>query len=143
MGSGGGCVTDERAGHTSRLALWGPMSGLGLGIALVAGGLDQAYKLYMLFAFDIADRQPLALSPFLDLILVWNKGVSYGLFQQETAAGQWLLLAFKAAAVIGLTLWLARITTKFSAVAIGLIIGGAIANAVDQLAYGAVADFFY
>ena len=68
---------------------------------------DQAHKLWMLFSFDIAARQPVALTPFLEMILIWNRGVSYGLFQQETEAGQWALVAFKIVAVIVLSIWLA------------------------------------
>jgi signal peptidase II len=121
----------------------GPLTGLGVAVALVVCVLDQAHKLWMLFSFDIAARQPVELAPVLDMVLVWNRGISYGLFQQDSEAGQWFLVGFKVIAVIVLTLWLARTQTKLSAIAIGLIIGGAIGNAIDRVAYGAVADFFH
>jgi signal peptidase II len=74
-------------------------------------------------------------------VLTWNKGISYGLFPQEGPFGQWALLALKAIAAVLLWIWLARATSRLTAVSLGLIIGGAIGNAIDRLAYGAVADF--
>jgi len=81
------------------------------------------------------------LAPFLDLVLTWNTGISYGLFPQEGPVGQWVLLAVKALAVALLWIWLARVSSRLTALALGLIIGGALGNAIDRLAYGAVADF--
>lgn len=121
--------------------LWGPLSALGLIVAATVSVLDQALKLWLLFAFDLAAKGRVAVAPFVDLVLTWNTGISYGWFQQDGASGQWLLLAFKAAAVGLLWIWLARVGTRLSALAIGLIIGGAVGNAIDRLAYGAVADF--
>src|SRR4029453_12634548 len=63
---------------------------LAAGIALAA---DQASKLYLLFVYDIAARGAVQITPFFDLVLTWNKGISYGWFQAETAAAQALLLA--------------------------------------------------
>jgi signal peptidase II len=102
--------------------------------------IDQASKLWLLFVYDIAERGAVELTPFFDLVLLWNKGISYGWFQQESALGQWILLGLKVVAVVLLWIWLAR-ATRWSAVSLGLIIGGAIGNAIDRLAYGAVADF--
>jgi signal peptidase II len=82
-----------------------------------------------------------AVTPFLDLVLVWNKGISYGLFQQDGPIGQWVLLSLKIVAVALLWGWLARSGLRLTAVSLGLIIGGALGNAIDRLAYGAVADF--
>ena len=83
----------------------------------------------------------MTLTPFLDLVLTWNRGISYGLFPQEGPLGQWALLALKAIAAILFWIWLARASSRLTAIALGLIIGGAIGNAIDRLAYGAVADF--
>ena len=116
---------------------------LGLAVAVLAAAIDQAHKAWMLFSFDIAAKQPVAFLPTLDLVLVWNYGISYGLFQQETAFGQWALVAFKVIAVGLLFAWLTRIETRVGATALGLIIGGAIGNGIDRVIYGAVADFFY
>jgi signal peptidase II len=81
------------------------------------------------------------LTPFLDLVLTWNRGISYGLFQQDGPIGRWVLLAVTAVAIALLIVWLARTTSRLTALALGLIIGGAIGNAIDRFAYGAVADF--
>jgi signal peptidase II len=103
--------------------------------------LDQASKLWLLFVFDLARRGAVRVAPFFDLVLAWNTGISYGWFQTESLAGQALLLAIKAVAVIVLTVWMARSQTRLATIALGLIIGGALGNAIDSLAYGAVVDF--
>ena len=113
----------------------------GIIAALAALVLDQASKLWLLFVFDLAHRGKVAVTPFFDLALTWNTGISYGWFQNESAAGQTILLAVKAMAVIVLAIWMARSRTLLATVALGLIIGGAIGNAIDRFAYGAVVDF--
>ena len=121
--------------------LWGPLTRFALGVALVGAAVDQAAKLWLLFVFDLGARGIVTLTPFLDLVLTWNTGISYGLFRQEGPLGQWALLALKAIAVILLWIWLARTSSRLTALSLGLIIGGAVGNAIDRLAYGAVADF--
>lgn len=121
--------------------LWGPVTRLGLITAIAAAVLDQLSKLWLLFVFDLGQRAPVRLGPFFDLVLVWNKGISYGLFQQDGPLGQWALLAVKAVAVALLWIWLARSHARLTALALGLIIGGAVGNAIDRFTYGAVADF--
>ena len=76
-------------------------------------------------------------------MLTRNTGISYGLFQTQGALGAWLLLGFKAVAVVLLWLWLARSHDRLTALSLGLIIGGAVGNAIDRLAYGWVADFVF
>ena len=110
--------------------------------AVVACALDQASKLYLLFVYDLPNRAPLRLGPLFDFVLTRNRGISYGLFQTQGPLGQWLLLGFKVAAVIALAVWLTRARDRLTALSLGLIIGGAIGNAIDRIAYGAVADFF-
>jgi signal peptidase II len=103
--------------------------------------LDQASKLWLFFVVDIAARQPIEVTPFFNLILVWNFGVSYGMFQQSTELGRWALTLFKVAAAIGLTIWAWRSHEKWLVLGLGLIAGGAIGNAIDRVLYGAVLDF--
>jgi signal peptidase II len=121
--------------------LWGPLTGFALAVALMAAAIDQAAKLWLLYVFDLGGRGIVTLTPFLDLALTWNTGISYGLFRQEGPLGQWALLALKAIAVVLLWIWLARTSSRLTALSLGLIIGGAIGNAIDRVAYGAVADF--
>ncbi|SRR6266545_6829702 len=121
--------------------IWGSFTRLGLAVAAASAALDQASKLWLLYVFDLQARMPVRLTPFLDLVLAWNKGISYGLFQQQGAFGQWALFALKVIAVALLWLWLARAGSRLTAVALGLIIGGAAGNAIDRLLHDAVADF--
>jgi signal peptidase II len=121
--------------------LWGPFTRFALIIALVAAAIDQAAKLWLLHVVDLGTRGIVTLTPFLDLVLTWNTGISYGLFRQEGPFGQWALLGLKAIAVVLLWIWLSRTSSRLTAASLGLIIGGAIGNAIDRFAYGAVADF--
>ena len=122
--------------------LFGPFTRYGLAVALVAAVLDQASKLYLLFVHQL-DGNPIRLGPFFDFILTRNTGISYGLFQTSGALGQWVLLGFKAAAVALLWGWLSQATNRLTALSLGLIIGGAVGNAIDRLAYGWVVDFVF
>jgi signal peptidase II len=121
--------------------LYGPFTRFGVVVALIACAVDQASKLWLLNVFDLANRGIVRLTPFLDFVLTWNTGISYGLFPQESDFGRYMLLALKLAAVVVLWIWLARAELRLIALALGLIIGGAIGNAIDRIAYGAVVDF--
>jgi signal peptidase II len=113
----------------------------GIIAALAVLALDQASKFWLLKVLDIAHRGAVKVTPFFDLVLALNTGISYGWFQDESATGQAILLAVKAAAVILLAVWMARSRTLLATIALGLIIGGAIGNAIDRFTYGAVVDF--
>ncbi len=115
---------------------------LGLIVAAIAFLIDQGHKWWMLEVFNIAERGLVTVTPFLDLVLLWNKGISYGLFPQDSTAGQLVLLAVKLVIVVVLLVWLTRATQALVAVAVGLVIGGALGNALDRIVHGAVADFF-
>jgi len=109
--------------------------------ALLTLLLDQASKLWLLYVFDIAHRGTVRVTPFFDLVLAWNIGISFGWFQNDSQWVQIALMVVKAVAVIALGIWMARSQTLLATLALGLIIGGAIGNAIDRLAYGAVVDF--
>ena len=113
----------------------------GIVAALVALALDQASKLWLLYVFDLAGRGVVRVTPFFDLWLAWNVGISFGWFQNDSWIAQAVLTAVKAAAVIALAVWMAWSRTMLATIALGLIIGGAIGNAIDRFAYGAVVDF--
>jgi signal peptidase II len=134
-------MTEAAQGKADRSYVWGPSSGLGLSVAVAAGVIDQASKLWLLHGFGLAGRVRVALTSFMDLVVTWNTGISYGLLQQQGLTGRWALFAFKAAAVIFLWIWLARASSRLTAAALGLIIGGAIGNAVDRLHWPGVMDF--
>ena len=114
---------------------------LGLVVAVIAAAIDQAAKLWLLYGFGLTGRDRVPVTPFLDLVLAWNPGISYGLFQQTGPLGQWALLALKVIAVVLLLIWLARTRSRLAGLALGLIVGGAIGNAIDRAVHGAVMDF--
>ena len=123
-------------------AIWGPLSGFGAIIAVLSLAADQLHKWWMIYVYQIGERGKVTLTPFFDLVMVWNEGISYGLFPQGSPLGQAILIAIACGAVVALTFWLARADTRLVAASLGLIAGGAIGNAIDRLVYGAVADFF-
>jgi len=123
--------------------LWGPFSALGLTAALLVVAVDQAHKWWMLLLYQIETRGRVAVLPFLDLVYVKNLGVSYGLLLQDGHLGQWILAGFALLAASAMVVWLARgIANHLVAGSVGLIIGGAVSNAIDRLTLGGVADFF-
>jgi len=110
-------------------------------IALVGLIVDQAVKTWLLFGFDLAEKGRVVITPFFDLVLVWNRGISYGLFAADSQGQVWFLVAVKTAITLALIIWLVRNTDKLTAIALGLLIGGAIGNTIDRVLYGAVVDF--
>lgn len=123
--------------------LWGPGSALAMQVAIVTAIVDQAHKWWMILGYKIAEKGRVTVTPFLDLVFVKNTGVSYSMFDQSTYAGQIILAAFAVLASLGMWIWLARAGTgRLMAWSLGLIIGGAIGNAIDRLTLGGVADFF-
>ncbi|QAU49199.1 signal peptidase II [Bradyrhizobium guangzhouense] len=113
----------------------------GIIAAIVTLVADQASKLWLLNGFDLARRGVVKVTPFFDLVLAWNIGISFGWLQNDSQSAQIALMAVKAVAVIALAIWMARSQTRLATVALGLIIGGAIGNGIDRFAYGAVVDF--
>jgi signal peptidase II len=120
------------------------MLGRGLAVAAVAAVLDQASKAMVLEFFGetgcAVHRR--AVSPFLDLVLTCNAGISFGLLNR-TGLHSLIFSVAAIAIILVLVVWLSRVRASFLAVAIGLIIGGAIGNVVDRLRFGAVIDFLY
>ena len=116
---------------------------LGLIAAGAAFAIDQGNKFWMLEAFRIEDMPPIKVLPFLDIVMVWNPGISYGLFRADAPAGRWTLLAVTLLVTMFFSVWLWRSRAQLTAVGLGLIVGAALANAFDRFMYGAVADFYH
>ncbi|OYU48306.1 MAG: signal peptidase II [Rhizobiales bacterium PAR1] len=114
---------------------------LGLITAVVIFLLDQISKLWLILGTEIRLTYPWPVTPFFDLTVVWNYGISYGLFQQHSELGRWALTLFKLGAAVFLTFWLRKSANRLETVGIGMIIGGAIGNALDRVLHGAVFDF--
>ena len=96
--------------------------------AIVSLILDQASKLWLLYVFDLAHRGAVRVTPFFDLVLAWNVGISFGWFQTDNQLAQVVLIGIKAIAVIVLGIWMARSSTLVATLALGLIIGGGTAQ---------------
>ena len=114
---------------------------LGLLAGLVVLVADQASKWWIVNGLDLPDLRQVVLLPVLNLTMVWNRGVTFGLLNGLGAWGH-IVLAVVALSVIGaLGVWLHRAESRMTAMAIGAIAGGAIGNVVDRLRFGAVVDF--
>jgi len=110
---------------------------LALGVVVI----DQLSKLWVLNVVDLASKGHVELSPIFDLTLVWNRGMSFGLLGGHGELARWGFTLF-AFIIAGGVAWWARKTDKMSlAITFGLLIGGAIGNAIDRIRIGAVVDF--
>lgn len=115
-------------------------------IPLVAGvtlALDQASKLVVVFWLDLLHRIEMdVLPPFLVFRMAWNHGVNFGLFGGDSPVQRWVLIALALGISAWVWVWIRREKAgKWAQVAAGLLIGGAVGNVIDRVAYGAVADF--
>ncbi len=117
-----------------------PRFHIGVYLAIVVAILDQGTKWWVLNAIMIPPRV-VPVTPFLNLVLSWNKGITFGLFNRDHP---WMVYVFIGAAVVILAVllhWMMRATTLMATLGLGLIMGGAIGNVVDRNRFGAVADF--
>ncbi len=120
---------------------------LGLLVAGVTFALDQGSKMLLLYAFGFV-HQPQGtvvaeVLPFFNLMMVWNPGISLGLFPAASVEGTVFLATFQMIAVGVLGWWLWFVRKRTLAIGLGLVIGGALGNLIDRLVYGRVADFFH
>ena len=113
---------------------------LGLLIALVAAVFDQASKWFVL-AIIMQPPQIIPITSFFNILLTWNRGISFGLFNTANQLGTWIFSGIALSIVAFLIVWLRREPPKSTSIAIGSIIGGAIGNVIDRIRFGAVADF--
>ena len=102
----------------------------GLGVAVAVAALDRLSKWLVTRVFEPAG-EAIEVTPFLNLVMVWNPGVSFGLLQSWSPLMPWLLAALSGAIVGGLVWWLARVKGRWLGAAIGLVIGGAVADFID------------
>ncbi|MGC9953652.1 MAG: signal peptidase II [Rhizomicrobium sp.] len=119
---------------------------IGLLTAAAALILDQATKLLILYGFGLVHMGPgqsVPVLPFFNLVMVWNAGISYGLFPATGPEGIAFLATFQMLAAGALAWWLWFVRSPALAISLGLLIGGALGNLIDRLVYGDVADFFH
>lgn len=113
---------------------------LGLAVAFLVVAFDQATKWYVVH--HVMDPPTIiALTGFIDVVMVWNRGISFGFLGSDNAAAPLILAGLAALIVVVLFFWLRRVSSRFLALALGLVIGGAVGNIIDRLQWGAVADF--
>ena len=112
---------------------------LGLLISALVILLDQASKFWIVH-YVMALPRIIEITPF-NVVMVWNKGVSFGLFSSQSIWTQAVLGGLAVAFSVVLAIWLAKAQNKLLGVSLGLVIGGALGNAIDRAIYHAVADF--
>jgi signal peptidase II len=116
----------------------------GIVLAALVLAADQLSKYCILRVIDLPDRGQVPVIPgFLDLAMVWNHGVTFGLFQAGSGAGQILLAVIAMAVVVGLLVWLRQADRLLVAASIGAIAGGALGNVADRFRFGMVVDFIH
>jgi len=113
---------------------------IGLGLALLAAALDQLTKWWIVTEV-MRPPQVIEVTPFFNLVLGYNRGVSFGMFNMHGDTGRWLLAGLAATITIALIVWMWRAENPWIAGALGLIIGGAVGNLWDRVFVGAVVDF--
>lgn len=117
-----------------------PFLRVGAFVAVIAAALDQATKWWILL--DLMDPpRYIEITPFFNLVLVFNRGVSFGLLSNDSPWGQPLLIALAAAISIFLVIWLRKAENRIVAVGIGMVLGGAVGNVVDRVVHAGVVDF--
>ena len=111
--------------------------------ALLVFLIDRFSKWWIVSTLDLPNRKPVEIFSFLDLNMVWNKGISLGLFQAGDDSVRYILIALTSAVSLAIAYWIYRAQSNLVSVALGLVLGGAIGNIWDRFQYGAVADFFH
>ena len=114
-------------------------------MALVLAALivvaDQATKAWILTSLDLPRLVSLKVAGPFYLTMVWNPGVSFGFLQAQHDLVRWALAAFSIAVAVMLAVWVRRSERPLFAVAVGMVMGGAVGNVIDRIRFGAVADF--
>ena len=110
---------------------------------LISYLIDRLNKYFFINEIGINERSIVEVTPFLDVVLVWNKGISYGLFQQENTIGQIILTMCSCLICIFIITWIFKAKNILLYISLSLIVGGAFSNITDRLLFGAVADFYY
>lgn len=117
---------------------------LGLLVAVAAFILDQLSKIWIVDHLRLADiENGIEILPVFRLVMVWNYGISFGMFSDGGDMRRWLLIGVALVITTVMLLWLWKSRHGLMSLALGLVIGGAMGNVIDRLRWGAVADFFY
>lgn len=120
-----------------------PLWPLGAILVVIVFILDRVSKWWIVDVYDLPSKISVPVLPFFDLSMVWNQGISLGLFQADSDVSRYLLIALTGAVAIGLFIWMFKAENKILTIALGLVVGGAFGNIWDRFEYGAVADFLH
>ncbi len=116
-----------------------------LRLGLIAAGAialaDQATKWWLAGLVLPRQGRPIELLPFFNLVEVWNRGMSFGMFNTGDPLVPWILGAISIVVAVALVWWLARARRGLVIAGLGLVLGGAVGNLVDRFVYGAVVDY--
>ncbi|WP_373084606.1 signal peptidase II [Sneathiella sp.] len=112
---------------------------IGIIVAIAVLAIDQISKIYLI---DVMAAHPLGIevTSFFNLVMVWNRGVSFGMFAGDNM--RWILVGVSSVISIVIIVWLGKATNKVLAIGLGFVLGGAVGNIIDRVRLGAVADFF-
>ncbi|WP_169544513.1 MULTISPECIES: signal peptidase II [Sneathiella] len=117
-----------------------PVLRLGLIVATISVAIDQVFKIQMV-EFMASHPYGIDVTSFFRLVMVWNSGVSFGMFAGGEVT-RWILIGVSLLICLVLVIWMARTQDKLLGLSLGLVLGGALGNVIDRLHYGRVADFF-
>lgn len=123
---------------TSRRYFW-----YGILFAMAVLLLDQVSKELLVTRLGANGEQSIEILPFFKLVMVWNQGISFGMFSHSGDMRKWLLIGLALSITLFMLTWLWKVHGWLLTSALGLVIGGALGNVIDRLRWGAVADFFY
>ena len=111
-------------------------------VALLVLAADQLSKWWVVEAMGLEERLAIpVLPPFLTFKMAWNTGINFGLFGGGSEVTRWVLIGISVAVSAALVWWVLRRRSRAMAYGAGLVLGGAIGNAIDRVRHGAVADF--
>jgi signal peptidase II len=116
---------------------------LGLAAGALVLAADQGSKAWILNGLDLPSLGSVAILPFLNFTMVWNRGVTFGLLGGLGSAAAWVLGGVAVMVMVALFVWLRRAETRLVAIALGAIAGGAAGNVIDRVRFGAVVDFLH
>lgn len=111
-----------------------------LTLAMLIFGIDQISKTVVLGFYD-SNTWPITVTPFFNLVLVWNEGVSFGLLGGGSELQRWALTALAFGVAAGLFVWAGYTKESAQSLAFPLIAAGAVGNGIDRILHGAVVDF--
>lgn len=122
------------------LAYGGPQR-LGLLLVVAVIVADQLSKHWIYQALVVDGPRAIVVTPFFNLVTVWNYGVSFGMFNSGSSAAAWIFILLALAISLALAIWLVRTDRALVSASLGLILGGAVGNVIDRVRFGAVFDF--